>query len=50
MYFGKLASGESRAIGLYDVYQFAYLFGLGVGITWAVFHVLGMTFIFMMPY
>ena len=42
-----LAIGERRAMGRYDVCRLGSLFGLRIGRTFAVFHLLGMIFWFM---
>ena len=41
------ASGERRAMGLYDVCSFGFLFGLSMGMILAVFQVIGIVFVFM---
>ena len=39
-----LAIGERRAMGRYDVCRLGSLFGLRIGRTFAVFHLLGIIF------
>ena len=41
------AMGESNAIGLYDLPRFVSLFGFGMGMTLASFHMCGIMFLFM---
>ena len=44
---GVLAKGDWRVIGLYEVCSLGSLFGLRMGMIFAVFHVVGMVSVFM---